>query len=68
MKGGQLARAINDERSGRPEVHVIEEIGSANEQNFWSLLGGQGPIASASGIAIASSSLVKKVLGNPSPP
>ena len=65
MKGGQLARAINDERSGRPEV---QEIGSANEQNFWSLLGGQGPIASASGIAIASSSLVKKVLGNPSPP
>jgi len=45
MKAGQFCRALDDERSGRPEVVVFDE-GNGNEQ-FWSLLGGQGPIKSA---------------------
>jgi hypothetical protein len=46
MRGAQLCRAIDDERKGLPKVVVYEE-GNKDMAEFWKLLGGQGPIASA---------------------
>jgi len=45
QKGAQLARAIVDERKGKPKVDVLEE--GDKDVEFWKLLGGQGPIKSA---------------------
>jgi gelsolin len=45
MKGAQLSRALDDERKGLPQVHVLEE-GDSNA-DFWKFLGGQGAIKSA---------------------
>jgi gelsolin len=48
VKAGQLARAIDDERKGLPEVVVIDEgNANTNSETFWKLMGGKGPIASA---------------------
>jgi len=47
-KGAQLARAIDDERSGKPQVHVIEEGEKSDDATqFWKLLGGEGAVKSA---------------------
>jgi len=46
MKGAQLCRALDDERKGLPTVHVLEETGK-DLKDFWTALGGQGPIQSA---------------------
>lgn len=45
-RGGQLARAIDDERKGLPKVVVLDE-GNDNDDDFWKLLGGKGAIKSA---------------------
>lgn len=45
QKGAQLCRAIDDERKGKPTVHVLEE--GDKDAAFWKLLGGEGPIKSA---------------------
>jgi gelsolin len=47
IKAAQLCRALNDERSGRPEVIVIDESAASDAADFWALLGGAGPIATA---------------------
>lgn len=47
-KGAQLSRAIDDERAGKPQVHVVEEgEKSADATEFWKLLGGEGPVKTA---------------------
>jgi len=43
-KGGEVARGLRDERPNA-KVIVLEE--GREEPNFWNLLGGAGPIASA---------------------
>jgi gelsolin len=43
-KGGEVARALRDERPGA-KVTVVEE--GHEDPQFWELLGGSGPIASA---------------------
>jgi len=45
IKAAALVRAIDDEREGKPQVVVVEE--NDNNADFWKLLGGHGPIASA---------------------
>jgi len=45
QKGGEVSRALRDERKGQPKVHTIDEGGE--DAAFWDLLGGPGPIASA---------------------
>src|SRR3989338_4988649 len=45
MKAGQLTRAMREERNGRPTVIVLDQ-GDA-DADFWALLGGPGPILSA---------------------
>jgi gelsolin len=48
VKAGQLSRAIDDERKGLPEVVVIDEGNkSTRSEEFWKLMGGEGPVASA---------------------
>lgn len=42
-KAAQVSRAIDDERAGKPEVHVFEE-GDSDAKPFWDALGGEGPI------------------------
>jgi gelsolin len=44
-KGAQLCRALADERKGIPKIYVIEE--GDHDKEFWSLLGGEGPIKTA---------------------
>lgn len=44
-KGGEVTRAIRDERKGQPKVTVLEE--GREDPTFWHYLGGPGPIASA---------------------
>eukprot|EP01089_Gocevia_fonbrunei_P018482 TRINITY_DN624_c0_g1_i1.p1 TRINITY_DN624_c0_g1~~TRINITY_DN624_c0_g1_i1.p1 ORF type:complete len:375 (-),score=116.30 TRINITY_DN624_c0_g1_i1:65-1189(-) len=46
-KAAQLARAIDDERAGKPVVIVLEDGQSsdADSKAFWDLLGGEGEIA-----------------------
>merc|ERR1712037_713197 len=46
MKGAQMSRAIDDERSGKPEVIVVEE-NDKSEKEFWDKLGGFGPLKTA---------------------
>jgi gelsolin len=47
-KGAQLCRAIDDERKGLPQVHVVEEgEKSPDATAFWKQLGGEGPVKSA---------------------
>jgi gelsolin len=47
-KGAQFVRALNDERKGKPNCHVIEEgEKSADLTAFWKALGGEGPVKSA---------------------
>jgi len=46
MKGAQLSRALAEERKGRAKVHVLEESGKDLDE-FWKVIGGQGPIKSA---------------------
>jgi gelsolin len=46
MKGAQLSRALADERKGLPRITVFEETGK-DLADFWTLLGGQGPVKSA---------------------
>jgi len=46
MKGAQLTRAIVDERKGLPKIQVLEE-GGKDLGEFWTALGGQGPVQSA---------------------
>ena len=41
-RAGQLCRAYDSERSGKPEVIVIEE--GSEDQEFWNSLGGKGSI------------------------
>jgi gelsolin len=45
VKGAQVAHAIHDERKGQAKVVVNEE--GHEDAEFWKLLGGQGPVASA---------------------
>ena len=48
MKGAQLSRAIDDERAGKPQVHVIEEGDKDSDaKKFWEILGGEGPVKTA---------------------
>ena len=44
-KAGQLCRALDSERGGKPEV-LVQEDGSEDNQ-FWELLGGKGEVATA---------------------
>jgi hypothetical protein len=44
-KAGEIARAIRDERKGQPKIFTIEE--GQEDEDFWTNLGGKGPIASA---------------------
>jgi len=48
-KAAELTRAIDDERGGKPNVWVFEQddIGDANANKFWELLGGRQDIAHA---------------------
>jgi len=46
MKGAQLSRALADERKGIPRINVLEETGK-DLGEFWTILGGQGPVKSA---------------------
>jgi len=47
-KGAQMSRAIDDERAGKPQVHVIEEGEKSDDATkFWSLIGGEGAVKSA---------------------
>jgi gelsolin len=45
QKGGEVTRALRDERKGQPKVIVIDE--GKEDAGFWDLIGGTGPIASA---------------------
>jgi len=45
QKGAQLCHAISNERKGKAKVHVLEE--GDKEPEFWSQLGGEGPVKSA---------------------
>jgi len=45
-KAAQLARALDDEREGKPQQTVFNE-GDSDAAPFWSLLGGEGPVKSA---------------------
>jgi gelsolin len=46
-RAGQLSRAIDDERGGKPTVQVFNE-GDKDAKEFWGLLeGGEGPVATA---------------------
>ena len=49
MKAGQLARAIRDERKGKPEAYIYDEGDSEDDilKDFWAELGGKGPVKSA---------------------
>jgi gelsolin len=44
-KAGEIARAIREERKGQPKIATIEE--GQEDEDFWGLIGGKGPIASA---------------------
>jgi len=46
MKGAELCRAIDDERGGKPIVHVFEED-DKDAEKFWSYFGGKAPIHEA---------------------
>eukprot|EP01089_Gocevia_fonbrunei_P018483 TRINITY_DN624_c0_g2_i1.p1 TRINITY_DN624_c0_g2~~TRINITY_DN624_c0_g2_i1.p1 ORF type:complete len:392 (-),score=123.85 TRINITY_DN624_c0_g2_i1:65-1189(-) len=48
-KAAQLARAVDDERGGKPVVIVLEDgsAADADSKAFWDLLGGEGTIADA---------------------
>jgi len=43
QKGAQTAKALQDERKGKPKLTVMEE-GDKGEPEFWKHLGGEGPI------------------------
>jgi len=45
-RGSALARAIKDEREGRSKLTVHEE-GDKDLEEFWKILGGEGPVKSA---------------------
>jgi len=45
-KAAQLARALDDERAGKPATTVYNE-GDDDTGPFWNLLGGKGPVKSA---------------------
>merc|ERR1711935_193592 len=46
MKAAQVSRGIDDERKGKPEVHVFEEgDNDSTERKFWELMGGKKAIA-----------------------
>ncbi len=45
-RAAQVSRALDDERSGKPQVVVYEE-GAKDAKPFWDILGGEGPIMSA---------------------
>jgi len=47
VKAGQLARALKDERAGKPNIVIIDESVDGGSADFWAKLGGKGPIASA---------------------
>jgi len=47
LKAAQLARALDDERGGKPANTVYNE-GDSDAGPFWTLLGGEGPVKSAS--------------------
>jgi len=44
-KAGEIARAIREERKGQPKITTVEE--GQEDDEFWTLIGGKGPIASA---------------------
>jgi len=44
-KGAQLAKAISDERNGKPKVVVTED--GHEEEAFWKAVGGKGPVHTA---------------------
>ena len=49
MRAGQMTRALRDERHGKPEATLQDEGDKSDEMDtFWSHLGGDGPIKSAS--------------------
>jgi len=45
-KAGQLSRALNSERDGKPKVIVYEQ--GSEDQEFWNLLGGKGDVSDQS--------------------
>lgn len=52
IKAAQVARAIDDERSGKPEIHVFDEEDSLQDshaaQEFWKGVGGKRSITESS--------------------
>lgn len=52
IKAAQVARAIDDERSGKPEIHVFEEDDAIQDsrpaEEFWKGVGGKRSIAESS--------------------
>jgi len=49
-RAAQLTRALKDERKGFPKITVFEE-NDKEMDDFWTLLGGEGPINSGDGVA-----------------
>jgi len=47
-RAGQMCRALDSERGGKPDVFVYEE--NAEDEEFWKALGDKGPIASAESV------------------
>jgi len=45
MKAAQVVRAIDDERGSKVDIKVMEE--GAEDEQFWVVLGGKGPIKTA---------------------
>jgi len=51
VKAAEMARAIDDDRNGKPEVHVFEEgDNDDNEQKFWAGVGGKKSIPESTGV------------------
>jgi len=46
IKAGQVAKAMKDERGGKPECTMHAE-GDKDLADFWKILGGEGPVKSA---------------------
>jgi len=50
VKAAEMARAIDDERKGKPEVHVFEEgDNDETEKTFWAGVGGKKDIPESAG-------------------
>jgi len=62
VKAAEMARAIDDERKGKPSVHVFEEGDNDDaEKKFWEGLGGKKDIPASAGDDKAPNSRPKKL-------